>query len=179
MVYASVDNAVEIISRLGLGIELVKMDLKDAYRVIPVHQQDHFLGIQWCGDTFIDRSLPFDLRSTPNIFTAFLDMVVWAIHHRCVHRLLHYPDNFLLFGQPGTLEAGQAVATARAIFAEAGILVAEHKTEGPATSVTFLGILVDTVQFQLRLPADKLARLQVIFVSDWTTGPVPAASWSF
>ena len=180
VVYASVDNAVEIISRLGLGIELVKMDLKDAYRVIPVHQQDHhFLGIQWCGDTFVDRSLPFDLWSTPNIFTAFLDMVVWAIHHRGVHHLLHYLDNFLLFGQLGTLEAGQAVATAQAIFAEAGILVAEHKTEGPATSVTFLGILVDTVQFQLRLPADKLARLQVIFVSDWTAGPVPAASWSF
>ena len=58
--------------------------------------------------------------------------------------------NFLLFGQPGKLEAGQAVATAQVVFAEAGIPVAEHKTEGPATSVTFLGILVDTVQFQLR-----------------------------
>ena len=48
VVYASVDNAVEIIRRLGPGTELVKMDLKDAYRVIPVHPQDrHFLGIQW------------------------------------------------------------------------------------------------------------------------------------
>ena len=58
VVYASVDNAVEIIRRLGLGTELVKMDLKDAYRVIPVHQQDHhLLGIQWCGDTFVYRNL--------------------------------------------------------------------------------------------------------------------------
>ena len=81
---------------------------------------------------------------------------MWAIHHRGVHHLLHYLDDFLLFGQLGTLEAGQAVATARAIFEEAGIPVAEHKTEGPAISVTFLGILVDTVQFQLRLPTDKL-----------------------
>ena len=58
------------------------------------------------------------------------------------------------------------MATARAVFSEAGIPVAEHKTEGPATSVTFLGILVDTVQFQLRLPSDKLARLQVM-VLQW------------
>ena len=50
---------------------------------------------------------------------------------------------FLLFD---TLEA---VATAQAVFAEAGILVAEPKTKGLLTSVTFLGILVDTVQFQL------------------------------
>ena len=55
------------------------------------------------------------------------------------------------------------MATAWAVFAEAGIPVAEHKTEGPATSVTFLGILVDTVRFQLRLSSDKLARLQVMF----------------
>ena len=150
VVYASVDNAVEIIRRLGPGTELVKMDLKDAYRVIPVHPQDHhLLGIQWCGGTFVDQSLPFGLRSAPMIFTAFFDMVAWAIHYRGVRHLLHYLDDFLLFGQPGTLEAGQAVATARAVFAEAGIPVAEHKSEGPATSVTFLGILVDTVQLQL------------------------------
>ena len=61
---------------------------------------------------------------------------------------------------------GQAVATARALLAEAGIPVAEHKTEGSATSVTFLGILVNTVQFQLQLPSDKLSRLQVM-IRQW------------
>ena len=122
VVYTSVDNAVEIIRRLGPGTELVKMDLNDTYRVIPVHPQDHhLLGIQWCGDTFVDRSLPFGLRSAPKIFTAFSDMVAWAIHYRGVHHLLHYLDDFLLFGQPGTLETSQAVATAREVFAEAGI----------------------------------------------------------
>ena len=98
-----------------------------------------------------------------------------AIHYKGVHDLLHYLDDFLQFGQPGTLEAGQAVAMARAVFAEACIPVAEHTTEGPVTSVTFLGILVHTMQFQLQLPSDKLARL---LVSGWTTGPVPAVSWS-
>ena len=93
-------------------------------------------------------------------------MVAWAIHHRGVRHLLHYLDDFLQFGQPGTLEAGQAVATARAVFVKAGIPVAKHKTEGSVTSVTFLGILVDTMQFQLWLLADKLARLQVI-VRQW------------
>ena len=93
--------------RSGPGTELVKMNLKDAYRVIPVHPQDlHLLGTQWCGDTFVDWSLPFGLRSATKIFTAFSDMVVWAIHYRGVRHLLHYLDDFLLFGQPGTLEAG-------------------------------------------------------------------------
>ena len=37
LTYASVDNAVSIIQHLGQGTELVKMDLKDIYRIIPVH----------------------------------------------------------------------------------------------------------------------------------------------
>ena len=43
LTYASVDNAVSIIQHLGQGTQLVKMDLKDAYRFIPVHPQDHHL----------------------------------------------------------------------------------------------------------------------------------------
>ena len=43
-----------------------------------------------------------------------------------------------------------------------GIPVAAHKTEGPASCVTFLGILIDTQAYELRLPADKLSRLQAL-----------------
>ena len=41
-----------------------------------------------------------------------------------------------------------------------GIPVATHKAEGPATCVTFLGILIDTQRFELRLPLDKVQRLR-------------------
>jgi hypothetical protein len=41
--YARVDDAVECIMRLGVGTVLVKVDLKNAYRNIPIHPQDHHL----------------------------------------------------------------------------------------------------------------------------------------
>ena len=48
--YASVDEAVAIIRTLGRGTRLVKIDLKDAYRLIPVHHDDyHLLGVSWDG----------------------------------------------------------------------------------------------------------------------------------
>ena len=47
-----------------------------------------------------------------------------------------------------------------------GILVAEHKRDGPTTCFTFLGIEVDTIAGQLRLPADKLDRLQTL-LREW------------
>ena len=38
--------------------------------------------------------------------------------------------------------------------------MAENKCEGPSTSITFIGIQVDTEQGTLSLPADKLSRIQ-------------------
>ena len=45
----------------------------------------------------------------------------------------------------------------------AGVL---EKSEGPTTCITFLGIEVDSVAMELRLPADKLLRLQQLS-SQW------------
>ena len=114
-------------------------------RHVPVHPQDHhLLGIQWDNQVFVDRSLPFGLRSAPKVFTAFADLVAWAIHCRGVRWLLHYLNDFLLFGAPDTLEAASAAAVATEVLTNAGVPVAAHKTEGPSTAVTFLGIMVDT-----------------------------------
>ena len=41
--YASVDDAIGHILRLGRGTQLVKMDLKNACRIVPIHPQDHHL----------------------------------------------------------------------------------------------------------------------------------------
>jgi len=55
--YASVDNAVAAVQQLGRDAELVKLDIRDAYRIVPVHPADyHLLGIRWEGKTYIDRA---------------------------------------------------------------------------------------------------------------------------
>ena len=63
---------------------------------------------------------------------------------------------WLILARPGLGAASPALST----MAHLGLPVADHKTEGPSTQVTFLGILIDSDLFQLRLPAAKLERLQ-------------------
>ena len=46
------------------------------------------------------------------------------------------------------------------ICAQLGVTIAAHKTEGPTHVLTFLGIEVDTVEQEIRLPTEKLRRLQ-------------------
>ena len=96
--YASLDEAVQHILRLGKGTQLVKVDLKQAYRQIPVHPEDHYLlGLSWEGSVYVDRALPFGLRSAPKIFTAVADMIAWAFHTAGIQDQIHYFDDFLFF----------------------------------------------------------------------------------
>lgn len=115
---------------------------------------------------YIDRALPFGLRSAPKIFSAVADMLAWAIHQAGIPHLIHYLDDFLFMGAPDTQEGVRALDIALKLFAFLGIPVSVHKTEGPATCVAFLGILVDTRACQLRLPLDKLRLLQAL-IDSW------------
>ncbi len=75
MPYATVHDAVNIINLLGRDTQLIKLDLKDAYRIVPVHPADYtLLGITWQGQLYLDRALPFGLRSAPKLFNAVADL---------------------------------------------------------------------------------------------------------
>ena len=166
--YSSVDEAVDIIRHLGRDTQLVKLDIKDAYRLIPVHPDDyHLLGISWRGETYIDRALPFDLRSAPKIFSAVAVLVAWVLHQHGIKHQLHYLDDFLFLEAPNSKETAQILPLILEIFRVLGIPIAAHKTEGPASILVFLGILIDTHRFELRLPAEKLAHLQSV-LRQWT-----------
>ena len=157
--YASVLDAASVVRRLGKGTVLAKFDLHQAYRIIPVHPDDHaLLGICWQGQTFIDTALPFGLRSAPKVFSAFADALAWVLARAGVTWQLHYLDDFLLLGHPGTQQCEQALRIAMDTLGQLGVPVAAHKTGGPATALTFLGIHFDTMAMSLSLPADKLAR---------------------
>ena len=52
--------------QLGKGSEMAKIDVRQAYRNVPVHPRDrHLLGMEWQGRVLIDGALPFGLRSAP------------------------------------------------------------------------------------------------------------------
>ena len=146
--YASVDTAVSMIKQLGIGTQLVKLDIKDAYRIIPVHPADHhLLGISWRGRVYVDRALPFGLRSAPNFFSAVADVIAWVLYQQGIEFHIHYLDDFLLLGAPDSKQAAEALATIVRMFHVLGIPIASHKTEGPTTALGFLGILIDTSVF--------------------------------
>ena len=98
--YCSIDDAYTIINKLGPGTLLSKIDLKDAFRLIPVRPTDwNLLGIHWQQNYYIDTCLPFGLRSAPYLFNRFSSALHWILEHNYgVQHLLHYLDDFFTVG---------------------------------------------------------------------------------
>ena len=157
----SVDDAVRQVLRLGRGAKLAKLDVKNAFRLLPVHPADRpLLGMCWNGRIFVDQTLPFGLRSAPKLFNAVADALQWVMEQRGVSFVIHYLDDFLTCGAPDSDECDRNFQVMLQIFNELGVPYALAKCEGPTTVLIFLGIEIDTVKHELRLPAEKLRRLQ-------------------
>ena len=55
----TVDQVAKKAMQLGIGSLIAKIDIKSAYRLIPVSPLNHhYLGMQW----YVDRMLPFGLQ---------------------------------------------------------------------------------------------------------------------
>lgn len=80
----------------------------------------------------------------------------------------HYLDDFITMGTPDSQECrsnlGRMLATCQCL----GVPVAHRKCVGPATTLVFLGFEQDSVELEIRLPADKLQHT-LLLVREWIT----------
>ena len=133
---------------------------------VQVHPDDrHLLGVEWKGEVLVDTVLPFGLRSAPLLFTAVGDALQWIMEMRGVSWAGHYIDNFVTMGAAGGQECGANLREMECTCTMLGMPVEPSKTEGPATTISFLGLELDTRELVLRLPVDKLDRLQASLAS--------------
>jgi len=76
--YVGIGDAVKGIAERGQGTQLVKVDVKSAYRNIPVHLDGQWLtGMFWREGLFVNTTLYFFPHSAPIIFRALADAADW------------------------------------------------------------------------------------------------------
>ena len=137
------------------------MDIRQAYRNIPVHPSDRrLLGMRWKGKTFVNMALPFGLRSAPLIFSADADALAWMMQQQGVGWVAHYVDDFITVGAPDSGECARYVDIMHKVCEDTAMPVEPEKDEGPATTISFLGLELDSVASEVRLPQNKLQRLR-------------------
>ena len=165
--YITVDDAAQKIISLGPGTQMAKIDIRSAFRLIPVHPTDrHLLGMKWKEYTFIDTCLPFGLRSAPKLFNILADLLTRVLTRQGVTFVLHYLDDFLTLGPPASNICQQNLNIIQKVCTSLGIPLALEKVEGPSTTLTFLGITLDTINMEARLSEEKLTRIRQL-VTSW------------
>ena len=158
--YSTIDQLAALVVSEGKGAFLVKADIQEAYRMVPVHAEDqHLLGVCWDGTVYIDRVLPFGLRSAPKLFSAVADALQWILHKKDIEKGLHYLDDFILVAGSRHRAVHQKEIILKS-FEELKVHIEQSKLEGPSTCLSFLGIEIDTESMQLRLPSSKLSHLK-------------------
>ncbi|GAU91677.1 hypothetical protein RvY_03887 [Ramazzottius varieornatus] len=164
LAFCSVDDACNMLQTVGKGALMAKEDVKAAFRLIPVRPPDWpLLGYMVRGSYYFDVVLPFGCRSSPFLFCLFSYAVHWILeHHTQHHNILHYVDDFLIIGRT---ECPHVVSEMRRLCHELGVPLATEKAEGPSTSLTFLGIQLDSVAQTLSLPQSKTDEIMALLVT--------------
>ena len=158
--YVTVDKVVESLLSLGKGSLMAKMDIKQAYRNVPVCPTDRILlGMSWKGRVYIDKTLPFGLRSAPLLFSAIADALAWIMKMEGASIVFNYIDDYITLGKPNSTECQINLSRMTETCNKAGFPVEESKSLGPVTCIPFLGLELDSVKLQIRLPQEKLDRL--------------------
>ena len=159
--YCTIDSAISTVNNLGPGTLMGKLDLKHAFRLIPVRKEDwHLLGIHWQGLWYVDKCLPFGLRSSPALFNMLADALEWTmLNNYQVTNAIHYLDDFFTAGPPNTDICHRNMQAMAHACTAINAPIKSEKTEGPSTTLTFLGIQLDSVAMRASITADRKQEL--------------------
>eukprot|EP00741_Cyanophora_paradoxa_P008790 tig00001374_g8507.t1 len=163
----TVEHAIRRIVALGPGAELGKDDIVDAFKLCPVRPADWgLLGYKLPDparpdqyEYYFDIVLPFGGRSSPRIFEDLAQVIDWAMRQEGFQPI-RFVDDILSTGRSGTGECAAAMAHLAATCADLGVPLSPEKRTGPTTCLVFLGILLDTLAMEARLPPERLAEIQ-------------------
>jgi len=156
----TVDTAISYIQELGSGCLLSKIDVANAFRIIPVSPNYWpLLGLFWNNRFYVDTRLQMGSRSSPSLFDNLSVALEWICknNYRISH-ICHLLDDFL--GVELLSKAGNFLDVVLKLCNKCNIPIAPGKVEGPATCLEFLGITLDTVLMEARLSLEKICKLK-------------------
>lgn len=77
--YSSFDKIVEMVANLGKGAEIAKIDIRKAFRLLPINPADFdLLGITFDGKFYIDKNLPFGCSISCSLFEKVATFLHWT-----------------------------------------------------------------------------------------------------
>lgn len=161
--YISIDNIFGLIRTSGRGCYIIKRDIKDAFRNIPVAPADRpLLAFSWDNKTYIECCLPFGLTTAPFIFNLFAEGLNWLLTaYLPLASIVHYLDDFIAIFPSSVGSLSRALTTFNTVYiplTNALGIPRNDSKDAAGTVVSVLGVEINTSLLQARMPRDKLTR---------------------
>ena len=159
-VHFRMDNLSYIIALISPNDYLVSIDLSDAYHSIAMHlQYMPFLAFILAEICYQFTCLPQGLSPAPRIFTMLMKVVLKFLRTLSV-KIAAWIDDFILAASSASLVSSHAALTLRT-FEELGFVPNLEKSHlKPVQRLCHLGLIWDTVEFNISIPQDKLKIVQ-------------------
>ncbi len=159
----SFDQGAALVVAAGRGAWLSKIDVRAAYRCIPVRPADwHLLGMRWRDRYYYEKSLPFGLSSSCALWEEYATAAEWIVRSLGVTSIVHYIDDTLLVTAGEQRKASAVMQLVLRTFATLGLPIATDKLVGPVTQLVYLGIQLDSTTMTASLDAARLADINAM-----------------
>ena len=162
--YASVEQVCDMVNQIGLGAVIYKRDLRHAYRQVAVDPGDYqYLGYFWEDNFYFDTVLAMGQRNAAMACARTTDAIMY-MHAEDGYSGTNYLDDLIGVSLP---ENGwDAYNSLGQLLRELGLLENFAKACPPSTIQTVLGIVINTVDGTLSVPADRMEEI-LSLVGEW------------
>ena len=143
------------------GDWMTKVDLKDAYFMIPIAtNQRRLLRFQWQGTTYQFNCLPFGLSSAPWVFTKTTRPIVGILRTLGL-RMIIYIDDILIMAD--TLHTAKEHTAALIYLLEnLGFIINFPKSLlEPTREIEFLGFTLNSMSMEIKVPGNKIKQIRL------------------
>jgi hypothetical protein len=141
------------------GCWMAKIDLKDAYFTVPLHQADrHLLQFRWGGKLWQFTCMAFGLASAPWTFTKLVKPIVTWLRARGIKVIVYLDDFFFCADSKESLL--EHLRIAESILEGLGFVINRVKSVLiPHHGIEFVGFVIDSIAFTISLPLKKRSRI--------------------
>ena len=157
--YEQLDHTIQLVIQQGQFCWIAKGDVQSTFRIVPImFKHIKCLGIKFEGQYFVDIMLPFGSAISCAIFEDIATLIHWIFKWLTGVHFVHYLDDYLWVHKHFVvcLSTCQAV---KEISQDIGLPLAPAKFVGPAQSIEFVGLTIDTVRMAVAIPQDKMQKI--------------------
>ena len=169
--YPDFNEAIQLCIRQGRGCHIAKSDMKSAFRNLGIRILDwRYLVMKVVspidGKTyyFVDKCLPFGASISCSHFQRFSNAVKHIVQYRTKRSLVNYLDDYF-FAALMKLICNCQVQEFLKMCEEIDFPVSMEKTFWATTKLTFLGLLIDTLNQCVCIPIEKVNKAVLLIES--------------